>query len=216
MGSTRLPGKVLKPVGERTVLGHILYRLKLLQHDVIIIVATSDLDRDDVIEEFCKNNNTLCFRSSETNVLYRYYECAKLYNLKHIVRLTGDNPFTDIEELDRLIDFHFEMHTDFCHSLYALPVGSGAEIFTFDALETAVREATDSHHFEHVDEYLLEHPERFKTSILEVPGTKFYPDIRLTIDNEKDYQVACSIMEKTRQADLAGIEEAISFCMLSV
>ena len=158
----------------------------------------------------------MCFRASETNVLYRYYECAKLYNLEHIVRLTGDNPFTDIEELDRLIDLHFRMHTDFCHSLSTLPVGTGAEIFTFDALETAVKEATDLHHFEHVDEYLLEHPEQFKTSILDVPGSKNYPDIRLTIDNEKDYQKACSIMENTRQAELAGIEEALSYCMHSV
>ena len=216
MGSTRLPGKVLKTVGKRTVLGHILYRLKFLQHDVLILVATSDLDRDNVIEEFCRNNKTLCFRSSETNVLYRYYECAKLYNLEHIVRLTADNPFTDIEELDRLIDLHFTMHTDFCHSLAMLPVGTGAEIFTFNALETSVKEATDAHHFEHVDEYILEHPERFKTSVLDVPNSKYYPDIRLTIDNENDYRLACKIMEKTRQAELAGIEEAIRYCMHSV
>ena len=216
MGSFRLPGKVLKPVGKRTLLGHILQRLKFLRHKALIIVATTDLKQDDVIEKFCRDEETNIFRGSEKNVLQRYFQCAELYKLEHIIRLTGDNPFTDIEELDRLIDLYFDTNSDFCHSFSTLPIGTGAEIFSFNALSISMEEASKEYQFEHVDEYMLEHPEKFKTSILKVSKEKHFPDIRMTVDDNKDYQKACAIMKKTNQAETASIEEAISFCMHSV
>lgn len=216
MGSSRLPGKVMKHLGTRTLLGHILYRLSFSQRSFLVIVATSRLTRDDVIESFCNESKTHCFRGSETNVLQRYYQCAETYNFKHIVRLTADNPFTDIEELDRLIDLHMESGADYSHSLPFLPVGVGAEIFSFQALAVSTCEGIEPHHLEHVDEFILENPSRFKTAMLEVPEMKRYPNLRLTVDNKTDYQKACAIMELTRVAEQSGIEEAIRFCLHSV
>ena len=71
-----------------------------------MVVATTILKKDDVIAELCLSKGIECFRGSEDNVLERYYLCAQKYNFKNIVRLTGDNPFTDIEELDNLINLH--------------------------------------------------------------------------------------------------------------
>ena len=77
MGSTRLPAKVLKQIGNKNLLEHILFRLSYLKYKCKIVIATSILSQDDKIEDFCKKNSVNCFRGSEQNVLERYYICAK-------------------------------------------------------------------------------------------------------------------------------------------
>ena len=103
MGSTRLPGKVLKPIAGKALLDHVLGRLSMLAYPVKVVVATSDLPQDDVITQHCLTRGVSVYRGSETDVLDRYYQCARENRFEHIVRLTADNPFTDIEELQRLI-----------------------------------------------------------------------------------------------------------------
>lgn len=194
MGSTRLPGKVLMQVGARVLLGQILARLRFLRSPALPVIATTLEKRDDAVELFCKENGVACFRGSEGDVLDRYYRCAKQYRFGQIVRLTGDNPFPDMEELDRLIALHLEGGAAFSHSFPALPIGVGCEIFTMAALEESWREGKAPHHREHVDEYLLEHPERFATLQLPPVPAKARPEIRLTVDTEADYRKACYIV----------------------
>ena len=106
MGSSRLPGKVLKPIAGRVLLDHVLDRLSLLEFPVKKVVATSDLAQDAAIVQHCLNKRVDVFRGSESDVLDRYYQCARHYSFDHVIRLTADNPFTDIEELRRLIEQH--------------------------------------------------------------------------------------------------------------
>jgi spore coat polysaccharide biosynthesis protein SpsF len=196
MDSSRLIGKILRQVGTRTLLGHIFFRLSYLKHKARIILATSTSEKDDVVEEYCKRNDIECFRGSELNVLERYYLCAKEYGFKHIIRLTADNPFYDIEELDNLIGMHLAEGYDYSNSLSVLPYGTGAEIFTFCALEKSYKFGTKPNHIEHVNEYIADNPELFKIAILPVSTNKNMPDIRLTIDTLEDYNRVCRIAEK--------------------
>lgn len=190
MGSARLPGKVLRPIGHLPLLGHVLGRLALSRQRIKAVVATTGLPQDDAIAAFCEGAKASCFRGSELDVLDRYYQCALHYGFSHVVRLTADNPFTDIEELDRLIDLHIQQGNAFTHSFHQLPIGVGSEIFSFDALEQSWREGHAPHHREHVDEYLLEHPEIFRTGQLQVPAAKCRPELRLTVDTEEDWRRA--------------------------
>jgi len=212
MGSIRLPGKILKLIGTKTLLEHIIFRLEFLQHKTLIVIATTDLSIDNPVEQFCTSRHIDCFRGSEKHVLERYFRCAAKYDFKKIIRLTGDNPFTDIEELDRLIDLYDNHHADFCHSFRSLPIGVGAEIFSREALGKSFQNATEPHHAEHVDEYMLEHPEIFKTFELEVSTDKNHPKIRLTIDTEQDYKKACYIVNNATQ-EFVSTQEAIKLCM---
>lgn len=214
MGSTRLPGKVLRPIGRLPLLEHVLSRLALSKHKIKIVVATSGLLQDDVISAFCAGLRVECFRGSEKDVLDRYYQCAKQYGFRHVVRLTADNPFTDIEELDHLIDLHLKEADAFTHSFGQLPIGVGAEIFSFDALAQGWREGLAPHHREHVDDYLLENPAIFKTGILRVPQAKHRPDLRLTVDTEEDWCKADSLV---RQAggEWLTTERIIGLCSAS-
>ena len=125
MGSKRLPGKVLMRVGRKPLLDHIFDRLKLMKHSAKLVLATTTNPMDDAVDRFCKERGVECYRGSEDNVLERYYSCAKKYQFQHIVRLTGDNPFTDIEELDRLIEQHLNTRSDYTHSFGVLPVEIG-------------------------------------------------------------------------------------------
>ncbi len=211
MGSTRLPGKVLKPVASRPLLGHVVGRLEMLTHPHSAVVATSDLAADGPIAAWCDRAGVACFRGSEQDVLARYAGAAAEYDLDPVIRLTADNPFTDMVELDRLIDLHLSEGNDFTQSLAVLPIGVGAEIFTRAALERSVREGHAPHHREHVDEYMIENPQIFRTGTLAAAAAKNRPDVRLTVDTEEDYQRACFIAERAR-GKWATTIEAIALC----
>jgi spore coat polysaccharide biosynthesis protein SpsF len=211
MGSSRLPGKVLKKLGDKSLLGYLISRLFKMQNKVKIVIATSNLDNDDKIESFCKLNNISCFRGDEENVLERYYLCAKKEGFEHIIRLTGDNPFIDIEELDNLIDLHLRNSSDYSRSFAVLPKGVGGEIFTFEALEISYKKGHKENHIEHVNEYIEGNKDKFKISELKVDLKKNRPEISLTVDTLDDYKKACFIVNTSRY-DYITTEEAIFLC----
>jgi spore coat polysaccharide biosynthesis protein SpsF len=212
MGSSRLSGKTLKPIGSQPLLAHIFDRLTFLQHPAQFVLATSVLPRDDVLESFCMEYSIDCFRGCELDVLERYYLCVRQYGFHHVVRLTGDNPFVDIEELGHLIDLHLERHAEYTHSFDSLPVGCGAEIFNFEALERSYFNGKKPNHREHVNEYIQENPGLFRIASLKVASRKKRPDVRLTVDTSEDYRRACYIAEKNRD-EYVTTEKAIDLCL---
>lgn len=212
MGSNRLPDKVLKKIGNKNLLEHILFRLSKLKQPTKIVIATTTLEKDNVIKQFCEKNNINIFRGSESNVLERYYLCAKENHFEHIIRLTGDNPFIDIEELDNLINLHLNTKVDYSHSSGYLPKGTGAEIFTFEALEQSYILGIKSNHKEHVNEYIQENNEKFSISELKVNEEKNRPEISLTVDTQDDYNKACFIVENSKN-EYIEIQEAIKLCL---
>lgn len=209
MGSSRLPGKVLKEFGGMPFLEYILNRLDKRKSSTKVIIATSTLQQDNLIEEFCKSKNVLCFRGDEQNVLKRYYDCAKAFCLDSIVRMTGDNPFPDIEELDKLVAFHKEKNLDYSENLSVLPVGVGMEIMSYTALQESYKKATLPKHFEHVNEYILDNLMDFRHGTLQVSAMKNRPDIKLTVDTMQDYDKACFILSNA-QAEYVDTEQAIA------
>jgi len=212
MGSTRLPGKIFKMIGHRTLLEHIFYRLSFLEHSITVVLATSLNPKDDAVEVFCEKRGILCYRGNEQDVLSRYYECAQKFHFEHIIRLTGDNPFVDITELDNLITLHLENRPDYSHSLDSLPIGTGSEIFTFQALERSYQNGHMEHHREHVNEYILGNPDLFQICLLKAPKEKNRPEIRLTVDTQEDYDKACYIVENCG-SEFITTEEALRLCL---
>lgn len=211
MGSTRLPGKVLKPIAGKALLDHVVGRLHMLKYPVKVVVATSDLPLDSAIVHFCQSKDVEFFQGSESDVLDRYYQCARHHSFTDVVRLTADNPFTDIDELQRLIEQHLAQRNDYTHSFGSMPLGVGAEIFTFSALEKSAQEGHAANHREHVNEYIQENPNVFRIGSLEVSASKKQPDLRLTVDTPEDYLRACSIAEHAPGRWISS-EEAIKLC----
>lgn len=214
MGSTRLPGKVLKKIGDKRLLEHILDRLEVLQiSECKVVVATSTEKRDDVIEDFCKARKISCFRGDERNVLNRYWMCTMQYGFDDIVRLTADNPFVDITELERLIRMHRNSGADYSYSDTELPEGTGAEIFSREALKRSVEQAYKENHFEHVDDYILENMEKFKCEKLDLDKRKIHPEVSFTIDTQSDYEKACYIYEHIDDDKFGVLEALEAYCL---
>jgi spore coat polysaccharide biosynthesis protein SpsF len=211
MGSTRLPGKVLRPIGRTPLLGHVIGRLREKKSPWAVVVATTILDQDNVISQWCLANQVEVYRGSALDVLDRYARTAARYDFSHIVRLTADNPFTDIDELSRLISKHLDEGNDYTHSFGALPIGVGAEIFTRPALDRSDREGHASNHREHVNEYVQENPSSFKIGQLEVSLEKQAPSLRLTVDTEEDWRRA-DMLAKANANGWLTTQEAIRLC----
>lgn len=209
MGSSRLPGKVLLPFVDTTILGWIIDRISILPFKLVI--ATSRFLMDDIIVEYCANKKVDCFRGDEENVLDRFYQCAIKNKFQHVIRLTADNPFTDIEEVMNLTRKHLLESNDYTHSFGQMPVGVGAEVFKFSALEKSLKKSYKQNHFEHANEYILEHPKFFKIGLLNVSKSKFSPGLNLTVDTIDDYYRVCNIA-KNQSIKHSSTEDLIYIC----
>lgn len=184
MGSTRLPGKVLKPLAGKPVLGHVVDRLACCRSIHAVVVATTTEPEDDVIAQWCEDHGVLCFRGASTDVLDRYYQAAKAYGGNVIVRITADCPMVDPQLVDELVNERAEGN----YQVYGLsgefPDGLDCEVFTFPALEAAWRLARLASEREHVTPYLFKHPGQFRIGSAE----KFsgLGHLRWTLDEPAD------------------------------
>jgi len=194
MGSSRLPGKVLKPLAGKPMLQRIVERLQACRKADELILATSDRAQDQPIANLANDLGVSMFRGSESDVLDRYYQCALTYQLDDIIRATGDNPFVDPDSCDQLTDFYCGRQLDYAiisnSSTDGYPLGVGVEIFSFDALQKSWQDGHEPHHREHVDEYILEHPDIFRQAKMSASSDKFAPEISLTVDTPEDFMFA--------------------------
>ncbi|MGE7931977.1 cytidylyltransferase domain-containing protein [Viridibacillus arvi] len=196
MGSTRLPGKILKEVNGKPLLA---YQLERIAHseciDKIVIATTLD-QKDDVIVEFCDNNDVEYYRGSENDVLSRYYETAELYEGESIVRLTSDCPIIDPVILDKTIKYYVDNDYDYVSNTIerTYPRGLDTEVFSRAALEKAYKEATLLRDKEHVTAYMYSNPKKFKLGY--ITNEEDYSKYRWTVDTTEDFELIELIFKK--------------------
>ncbi|MDR0871324.1 MAG: glycosyltransferase family protein [Planctomycetaceae bacterium] len=190
MGSSRLPGKVLKLIHGKSVLAHIVERVRQTAGIDRVIVATTTEPKDDPIVEEAQKQNWFFFRGSEDDVLARYYGAALEHPAQNIFRLTADNLFYDTEALADLLTQFTGLSYDYMKTNKKLPLGSGGELFSFKNLERAYNEATKTMDRDWVTSYFYTNPDKF--SIGEgrfVRNGKDYSSFRLTMDTPEDWTV---------------------------
>lgn len=199
MTSSRLPGKVLIPLGHLPVLGWMMTRAGRAELIDELIVATTSDPSDDPIVEFCQAGHYAYYRGSLHDVLDRYFQAARLHQADVIVRLTGDCPFIDPIMLDDNIRTFLSAKPplDFAANRLPLertvPIGLDTEICTMAALETAWKETSDPHHREHVMPYFYENPDRFH--VLHILHDPDYGHLRWTVDTPQDIQLLQQILK---------------------
>jgi len=200
-GSSRLPNKVLEPIQDIPLLRHCIKRLKSIDNNVPVIVATSVLNRDDVIVELANNEEIDCYRGSETDVLDRYYKAAKQRNASYIMRATADNMFVDVFEARSLLDEIISGRWDYVSMIEKvndrkLPIGVGLEAFNFYSLHESWKKGLEPNHREHVNEYILENHEYFKIAFMDCQPENSCPELRLTIDTLEDLEFIKTMLYK--------------------
>jgi len=190
MGSSRLPGKVMKDICGYPMLDWVVYRAKQASNISTVIVATTIDDSDDPIADWCAENRVACFRGSVLDVLDRFYQAASSAQADIIVRLTADCPLVDPMVMNDVIDLLLNESADFAANRLpppfhrTFPIGLDVEVVSFSALERAWREADQTFEREHVLPYLYEQEGRFKVSILNAPQD--LGDLRWTVDTQQD------------------------------
>ena len=121
LGSTRLPGKVLKNYKGYSILNVLVERLKRSKKVKNIIIATTKKKNDGKIVSFCKDNFIKYFLGPENDVLQRYYKTAKKFKVKNIIRITSDCPLIDIGILDKMIEIYKTKKYDYISNTYPEP-----------------------------------------------------------------------------------------------
>jgi len=186
MGASRLPGKVLMPMGNRTLLGYLIERLSYARTVSTTVVATTINRRDDVIVEEARKLGVEYFRGSEADVLERCTQAARANNAEIVVRVTADNPFTDPSSIDRVVD---QLIDGFDYAIeFGLPVGTTGEALTFKALEFINRVALASRWREHVTLYAKENRNMLRCAWLRPSPECDRPDLSFTVDYPEEYE----------------------------
>ena len=212
MSSSRLPGKILRPIIGRPMLELQIERVMRSKKIERAIVATSTHTSDDVVEQFCSDRSIPCFRGSLEDVLDRYYRAARAFDAGQIVRLTGDCPLSDPSLIDEVIDHHLNGQYDYTSNVLELsyPDGLDVEVFKFAALERAFREAELPSHREHVTFYFVKNPDKFFLG--SIRNCEPLSDLRWTVDYEEDFALVSKIYEALyKETPDFGMREVVTF-----
>jgi len=209
MGSTRLPGKVLKPICEKPLLLYIIETLKLSPVIDNIIIASSINKENDEIEAFAKKYKINCFRGSEENVLERFYQASQKYPDMYYFRATADNPILDIKNPELSLNYLIENNLDYA-AIKGMPIGTILECFTKEALEKTYLTAASNEDKEHVTLFMKKNPS-FKAKYLKAKTELNFPKMRLTVDNPEDFDRVEKIISDLYTKGVPDIKKVIDY-----
>lgn len=217
MKSSRLPGKALLSLCGRTVIGHLIDRIRAVSLIDDIVVATSKEKEDDSIQEFCENKGVACVRGSETDVCGRMYDATKRYPSHHYLRFCGDAPMQDPEVIEKVIRFHLKAEADYTTNgigeTRTFPLGIDVRIakkrlFTesFQKRDNSLRE------MENPLAQVHNYPERYNISLYKAAGPLKRPELRFIVDYPEDMDILREVFNALYYKNpLFGCHEAIVY-----
>ncbi|NNE21962.1 MAG: glycosyltransferase family protein [Rhizobiales bacterium] len=213
MGSSRLPGKVMKPLAGKPALWHVVDRAGRCRLIDEIVIASTTEPADQRIVDYCKDQGWNVTRGSESDVLERYHQTAIAYAADIVIRITSDCPLIDPGILTRLIREFTAGDVDYMSTNYpsrTFPVGCDCEIMTVEALDRAHKEATAPYDREHVTPYLYTNPDRFR--VAGIIDDQNHANVRLTLDTAQDYDLLAAIYERYyRPGEIVKLSDAVMF-----
>ena len=194
MGSTRLPGKVMKPLAGKTLIEVLISRLRKAKTLDEVLVATTTEKTDDVLAAHCKSKRIPVFRGSSEDVLKRYVDACRKYSASVVVRITGDCPLADPQLVDSLIRSFAKQKVDYLSNTNppSYPDGLDIEVFTVEALEKAADRASSAYQREHVTPYIYQSG-NFKTG--NFANQDDFSKERWTVDESNDLKVVDDIFQ---------------------
>jgi spore coat polysaccharide biosynthesis protein SpsF len=190
MASSRCPGKALAPLAGRPLLEVLLSRMAAVRGVDGVVLATSVSPDNDPLADLARRAGFEVFRGDEEDVLRRHVECARALGADHVVRVTGDNPLTDIETTEALVALHRRAGADYTYVPGdALLMGILSEVISRAALERSWNRGEARHRSELVTLYIKEHPQEFAVATAALPDALYRPQYRLTVDHPEDVRL---------------------------
>lgn len=192
MGSSRLPGKVLKDIEGKTALERMLDRVSKSKFVDEVMVATTILEQDLDIVKTAAGLGYRVYAGSPDDVLDRYYQVARLIRPEYVVRLTADCPLFDWRILDEAISEMKNESDDLAMLSETFPDGEDLEIVRYEALEKAWKGARLASEREHVTLFIKNHPELFKLQDYKCKHGNMNSE-RWTLDEAEDLELIRSV-----------------------
>ena len=198
LGSTRLPGKVLKKINGKPMLWHHIQRLKCSRLLDDIIVATTVNEKDDEIVRFCEKYGISYYRGSEDDVLDRVASMVQEMSIDIHVECFGDSPLTDPHIVDEIIGYYLKYQDkyDFVSNSLTTTYPPGQEVLVYSGkslIEANKKIPKDEPLREHVSIHITQHPDIYKMKNLEAPNYYNHPEIYLEVDTPEDFEMVSAV-----------------------
>jgi spore coat polysaccharide biosynthesis protein SpsF len=189
MTSTRLPGKILLPLGGQPILARLIARLRRVHRADALVIATTTNAADDPVAALCQRLRVACHRGSEHDVLSRYADAARIHQADAVVRITSDCPLIDPELIDQLIEDFAQGECDYVSNMRppTWPYGMAVEVFSAQALQEAHAQASRDSEREHVTPFIYWNPDRYR--LRNVACRQNLSHHRWTVDTPEDYEL---------------------------
>jgi spore coat polysaccharide biosynthesis protein SpsF len=198
MGSTRLPGKILKKVMGKSLLEYQIERIKKVRNVDDVVIATTTNQIDQPVKELCEKLHCSYFRGSEDNVLLRYYEAAVKFKAECIVRVNADCPLIDPEVVEEIIGYYHLNYNEIDYVSNILeksyPIGLHTEVFSMEVLRRISRRNGNSIEREHVTPYIYNNPDIFR--LFSYVIKEDFSQYRWTVDYLEDFELISLILKK--------------------
>lgn len=210
MSSSRLPGKVMRPILGKPMIGCQIERLRRSVRLGELVVATSTDPGDDVVADYCQGLGCRVHRGPLADVLARYAGALEAFGpADHVVRLTADCPLADWRVIDACIDLHLERGADYTSNTVdrTFEKGLDVEVFRAELLPEIAATTQDPYDREHVTPYFYRNPDRFRIAQLTQEAAR--PEVRWTVDTLEDFRFTTAVYEALYPADPAFLSEDI-------
>ena len=200
MASTRLPGKMLMSIGDKTLLEWVVARVQLAKSIDEIVVATTEDISDDLINSLCIKLGIKVFRGSKDDVLSRFYLAAKASRADYIVRVNGDNPLIDPYYINQLVMYMKDSKCDYVSWLILekpvmlSAISFFAEIISFECVERASKTINSAFDREHVTLGIYNRPSEYNVHFIPVPEIANDLSYRFTLDTIEDFDILTQII----------------------
>lgn len=215
MGSARLPGKVLREVAGKPLLGHLLDRLGRAKGIDGIVVATSIRSENDAVEHYCQGRDIACFRGAEDDVLGRMLGALQSQQANVGVEVYGDCPLIDPAIVDRMIGVYRDAGgmLDFVGNDLSTtwPPGMEVEVFSVAALEDSAQRCRDPAVREHGTLFIRQNPGLYRLKNIEAPPAYRRPELELEVDTAEDMIVIGRILEHFSDRPDFSLGDLIAF-----
>ena len=198
MNSSRLPGKILKKINGISFIELLIKRLSLTKSIDNIYVATTNNKKDDKLIKVLKKNKIKYFRGSENNVLERVIKTCRKFKSKNIVMITGDCPFIDYNLVEQCIQTYKTNNVDIVGNalIRSFPDGMDTQVLSYKILIDSSKRVFHKKHLEHSTLFIRNNPLIYKSLNIFAPPNYFWPDLGLTLDEEKDLILLKEIYKK--------------------
>ena len=213
MGSTRLPGKVLRSLAGKPVIEHIINRIQSVHEIDEIVLAIPSGTSEKPLEETAERMAIKCVPGPEEDVLKRFIQAGTFCGADHVVRICADNPLLDLNLMRSLIQHHSNQSADYTFCGDVIPLGTGSEVAKLSALETIAQKTSEPIYLEHVTTYFHDHPDAFHLERVPAPSYLYNGKFRLTLDTEEDFHLIDKIYQKFYypHQSFPNLEEVIHF-----